>query len=360
MNKNTRQLRWHQLALAAAAVVGATAATSAYAFDYKLSGHVNRLITSVDDGTQSRLFNADNVNSQTRFRFTGWQEFAPGFTAGINWEVGYTSNPSSGISMTNRSVDATFNERHAEAYLQTEYGKLSFGQGDGAANGGMEVDLSGTTVIQYSSVTDIGGKFAFRNAAGFGPTIDATTGNLDFESRYDRLRYDSPKFGPVSFSASFGNKGNNDIYEVASWLNTDITGGHKLAAALGWSREQLGTAAGNEDTVGGSVSFLANNGLNLTVAAGQSENDDPASRKKKYGYVKAGYTTGKHSFSVDYGRGEDFAAADDRSKSYGFGYVYAAQKWLDLYAGVKQHQLDRTNASFDDISFVTAGVRLKF
>jgi predicted porin len=341
------------------AVAAAGAAVDAQAFEYTLSGQVNRLLTSVDDGTQSRLFQADNVNSQTRFRFTGAHQFAPGLKAGINWEVGYTSNPSSAISMSARSVDATFNERHAEAYLLTDYGKVSLGQGDGAANGGMEIDLSGTSVISYSSVTDIGGKFAFRNGAGFGPTIDSTIGNLDFESRYDRVRYDSPKFGPLSASVSYGNKGNSDVYEASSWLGTNL-GGHRLAAALGFSREQKGGNAGNEDTAGGSASLLLSNGLNFTVGAATSRDDGPAALRKKFGYAKVGYTIGRHSLTVDYGRGEDFALDGDRSESYGLGYVFAPEKWLDLYAGIKQHKLDRAAEHFDKVSFATAGMRLKF
>jgi len=335
------------------------AAASAQAFDYKLSGHVNRLLTSVDDGTQSRLFHADNVNSQTRFRFTGSQEFAPGLTAGINWEVGYTSNPSSGISMSTRSVDATFNERHAEVYLSSPWGKASFGQGDGAANGGMEVDLSGTSTITYSGITDIGGNFAFRQGASVGPTIASTIGNLDFESRYDRVRYDSPKLGPLTFSGSYGTKGNNDVYELATNLGTTVAGG-KLAGVLGWSREKRGGLAGNEDTVGGSVSYLANNGLNVTLAVGRSDDDNPATVRKQYAYGKLGYISGKHAVAVDYGRGEDFALAGDSSKYIGVGYVYTAAKWLDLYSGAKQHKLDRTGSNFDNITFVSAGMRLKF
>jgi predicted porin len=358
--KKQNHRRGHALAVITLAVATAGAAVEAQAFEYTLSGQVNRLLTSVDDGTQSRLFQADNVNSQTRFRFTGAHQFAPGLKAGINWEVGYTSNPSSGISMTTRSVDATFNERHAEAYLLTDYGKVSFGQGDGAANGGMEVDLSGTSVISYSSVTDIGGKFAFRNAAGFGPTIDSTIGNLDFESRYDRVRYDSPKFGPISVSVSYGNKGNSDVYEAAGWAATEIGGGHRIAGALGFSREQKGGVAGNEDTAGGSASLLLSNGLNFTVGAASSQDDSPASVRKKYGYAKVGYTNGRHSVSIDYGRGEDFALNGDRSEAYGLGYVYAPEKWLDLYAGIKQHKLDRVAESYDKVSFVTAGMRLKF
>lgn len=356
---NLLKLPPRHLRVAAAAIALGAVATASQALEYKLSGQINRLLTQVDDGTQSHLFHADNVNSQTRFRFTGSHEVMPGLTAGINWEVGYTSNPSSGISMTTRSVDATFNERHAEAYLLGGWGKVSFGQGDGAANGGMEVDLSGTSVINYSSSTDIGGNFAFRQGAAFGPTIASTIGNLDFESRYDRVRYDSPALGPLTFSGSVGTKGNNDVYELAARADTPLAGG-KLAAALGWSREKKSGVAGNEDTVGGSVSWLAANGFNATLAVGQSEDDNPAQPKKKYGYGKLGYITGKHAVSIDYGRGEDFAVAGDEADSFGVGYVYSAAKWIEFYGGAKQHKLDRAGSNFDNVTFVTVGTRLKF
>lgn len=64
--------------------------------------------------------------------------------------------------------------------------------------------------------------------------------------------------------------------------------------------------------------------------------------------------------SIDYGRGEDFSLNGDRSEVYGLGYVYAPEKWLDLYAGIKQHKLDRAAESYDKASFATAGMRLKF
>lgn len=350
----SRHLRVAAAALALCAVAG-----TSQALEYKLSGHVNRLLTQVDDGAQSRLFHADNINSQTRFRFTGSHEVMPGLTAGINWEMGYTSNPSSAINMSTPSVAATLNERHAEAYLLGDWGKVSFGQGDGAANGGMEVDLSGTSVINYSSTTDIGGNFAFRQGTAFGPSIGSTIDNLDFESRYDRIRYDSPRFGPVVLSGSFGTKGSNDVYELAAWVNTPLAGG-KFAGALGWSREKRGGIDGNKDTAGSSLSWLAANGLNATVAAGFTDVDNPAVAKKKYYYGKLGYIIGKHAVSVDYGRGKDFAAVGDESDSFGVGYVYAAHKWIDLYAGAKQHKLDRVGSNFDNVSFVTVGTRLKF
>ncbi|MBL8323523.1 MAG: porin [Rubrivivax sp.] len=347
------------VALSAATLLLAIAATPARAFEYKLSGHVNRLLVQVDDGTQNRLFHADNVNSQTRFRFTGTHEVQPGLRAGINWEVGYTSNPSSSISMTTRSVDATFNERHAEVFLLGPWGKASFGQGDGAANGGMEVDLSGTTVINYSGVTDIGAGFALRSGAVVGPTIGATIGNLDFESRYDRIRYDTPKWGPLSAAVSFGTKGNNDVHEAAVSADSPLAGG-RVAATLGFSRERRGGASGNEDTLGGSLSWRAANGFNVTLALGVSEDDNPALVRKEFGYLKLGYIVGNHAVSVDVGRGQDFALAGDRADVVGVGYNYTAAKWLDLYAGAKQHKLDRAGTAFDAVNFVMAGMRLKF
>jgi predicted porin len=357
---NTPQHKTNKAIIGAAVAAALSAAAGAAdALEAKVSGHLNRMIINVDDGTQSETFHADNGNSQTRLRFTGTQEVMPGLTAGVNWEVGYSSNLSSSLNMTNRSADANFNERHVDAYLLGRWGKVSLGQSDGAANGAMEVDLSGTSVISYSSVTDIGSSFAFRQGDTFGPTIGATIGSLDFESRYDRVRYDTPAFGPVTLSVSHGTKGNNDVAEAAAWFASDFAFG-KVAAALGWSREDRGGVTGNEDTIGGSVSWLAPVGVSVTLGYSNSEVDDPAVPKKKFGYGKVGYKVGNHAVSVDYAVGNDFDRQDDESKMVGLGYVYTPQKWIDLYAGVKQHSLDRVGSNFDDVRFVSAGTRIKF
>lgn len=357
MNKNV-SIRGGPLS---AAIVAALAglATQANAFEAKISGHVNRLIMHVDDGEQSRLFHADNVNSQTRFRFTGTHDVAPGLKAGINWEVGYTSNPSNRVNMTNRSVDATFNERHAEVFFLGNWGKISFGQGDGAANGGMEVDLSGTAVISYSGIADIGGGFAFRQGSAVGPTIAGTIDNLDFESRYDRIRYDSPNFGPAKLAVSFGTKGNNDVTEAALWIAQNFAGG-KLAGAVGWSREDRGGVFGNEVTIGASSSWLHGTGFNLTLGYASVDDDNPAASKRKFSYAKVGYVAGKHAVSLDHGRGKNFGINGDDADVVGVGYVFAAQKWLELYAALKRHSLDRPGANFDDVKFLIAGTRIKF
>jgi hypothetical protein len=64
--------------------------------------------------------------------------------------------------------------------------------------------------------------------------------------------------------------------------------------------------------------------------------------------------------SVDYGKGKDFGVEGDDAKMVGLAYVYTPQKWIDLYAGLKQHSLDRPGSNFEDIRFVSAGTRIKF
>lgn len=244
-----------------------------------------------------------------------------------------------------------------DLFFAGNFGKLSIGQGDGAANGGIEVDLSGTAVVQWSGVQFIGGAIDFRDGATIGPNIAATTDHQDFESRYDRLRYDTPAFGPVRLALSTGVNGGEDTNEIALWYSGDLGAGGKLAGALGLSTQDRPGGV-DDETIGGSISWLAPSGLNVTVAA--SQHDLTATREGKFNYLKVGYTSGKHAVAVDYGKGEDQAAAGDEAEFYGIGYVNTLTKWAELYAAAKVHSLDRPGANFDDIKIVTVGSRIKF
>jgi predicted porin len=346
--------------------MGTSAQAQAQGLQVKISGHVNRALMAVDDGQRSETFFVDNDNSSTRFRFVGSADLTPGLKAGVLWEVEYQGNDSNLVNMPNsptgpgRSTGGpTFGERHTNVFLEGRWGKLTLGQGDGAANGGVEVDLSGTSVAHYAGNTDIAGGFHFRDAAGAltGPTITASSSQQDFESRYDLVRYDTPVFGGFRLAGSFGTKGNSDVKELALWYSSNLGAIGRLAGALGYSRRNV--AAGDDEIFGGSISWLHGSGFNLTLGA--TNRDDPAAgRDKKFGYVKVGYKTGKHAFSVDFGRGEDQAAAGDEADFYGVGYVYNPVAWADIYALLKQHTLDRPSANFQDVTVLLVGTRVRF
>lgn len=346
------------------AAVGATltvAGPSAYAIEGKVSGQVNRAVMMADDGVVSETHYVDNNNSGSRFRFTGAADMLTGVKAGVVYEVEFLSNSSSSVTNTptGRSTTGNFTDRVMDVYFQTFLGQLTLGQGSGAADGGVEVDLSGTGVVNWSSGYLLGGGLTFTSGGvATAKTITGTTNSQDFESRYDRLRYDSPALGPVKIAVSKGVTTNGNVREASVWLNTDLGGAGKLAGAVGLSKEDTSDVNFDNETKGGSLSWLAPFGLNVTVAT--TSQDITTSRTGKFKYLKVGYKFGMHAVSVDHARGDDQNALDDEAQMMGVGYVFAPKSWADLYAGYKIYSLDRPGITYDDIKILSVGSRLKF
>ena len=155
--KNKVQIIIAALSIAALVIVIATPAS---AIDFAISGQVNRAALYGDDGESAKWFFVDNDNSSTRFRFRGSNDFENGWKVGFLWEVEMQSNASNKVSIENDAdtTDVNFNERHMDLWIE-KWGTLRLGQGDTASNGTSEVDLSGTDVAAYSSVSDVGGNF---------------------------------------------------------------------------------------------------------------------------------------------------------------------------------------------------------
>jgi predicted porin len=352
-------------AVAAALAVPSAVYAQAQGLEVRLSGQVNRALMNVDDGHKSNAFFVDNSISSTRFRLSAAAPISPGLRAGAVFETEFQSNPSGDVSFDEPDIAAEFAERHMDIFFEGGWGKVSLGQGDGAANGGTEVDLSGTSVAHWSGVSSIGGNFEFKTSAGAGTgvVIGDAIANQDFESRYDRLRYDSPKFGGFSVAASWGTKdGGRDVRELALWYSGDMGALGRLAGALGWSNQQADftvAPAGTEDEViGGSLSWLHGSGFNVTVA--YSEREASADRESTFMYAKVGYKFGRHAVSLDWGNGEDLAATDVESDVIGIGYVWNPVAWAELYAAAKRHSLDAPGVDTDDINVVMVGTRLRF
>lgn len=348
-------------AVGAALLAFGAAAQAQQPLQVELSGQVNRAIMHADDGIDSDLFNVDNDNSSTRFRFTGSQGITANTKAGVVFEVEYQSSPSNSVSFGGSAPSPSIDERIMELFFQSSWGKLSLGQGDGAANGGVEVDLSGTTVAHYSDVSAFGGGIAFRTAAGgAGPTVSTVLSNQDFESRYDRLRYDSPNFAGFEVAASLGNKDadNREVTELAlRYAGKGSLG--ELAAAVGYSSQDAAAPGGQDDnTIGGSVSWLHGSGLNLT--AGTTTRERTPTRDGKFNYFKVGYKWGDHALSADVGQAKDQNAAGDKADVMGIAYVYKVVSWAELYAMARSSSLEQPGIEYEDVRVMMAGARLKF
>jgi len=342
--------------LTVAVAAALTAPTIAHAVKYKLSGQINRAMTVLDDGKNSDVQFIDNSSSGTRWRMKGSEDIGNGQKVGFNWEWQVQSNKA-GAAIGAPDEALAQDLRKAEVWFSGGWGKLSFGQGDGAGNGTTEVDLSDTWNVAYSGRTSFGGSVAWRTSGGggIGLTHGSTFSAYDAFSRYDRIRYDTPSLGPVVLSVSAGQ---TDKYEGAARWSQGLGGGQISAAAFygKWS------GAGVKNRYGGSIAYLFSFGTNLGFNFGSNEPSAAGAAKAKTWYFKVGHKWGNNAVSIGYGESKD-VIADYKDKGFNVGYNYNIPKAkVDLYAGYHFNQLDTPTAiaSVEDIQAFVIGTKLKF
>jgi predicted porin len=358
------------MALGAGAVQAQQAMTvqSGQSLQVQLYGQVNRALMFADDGVQSKTFFVDGEPSGTRFGIQGAAQVAPGLRAGARFEVEYQSNSSDSVSMLVPTSNPGLAERWFDVFVEGGWGRINLGQGSGAADDASTVDLSGTGLANGVCICDWGGSLAWRTSAGgvlggvaTPVTLGTTHSNQDFESRYDRVMYTTPVFGGLRAQFGTGQKSNaGEVNEASLWWSGKLAG--ELQAAIGWSEEKSNTVAGGDqnETVGGSISWLHTSGLNVTFAYTQQTFAGAPRDDGTHMWGKVGYKWGQHAIAVSYGLMEDQAATGDEGDAIGIGYVWTPIRWAEFYAGLHQYTLDRPGVALEDIQVAAIGTRIRF
>lgn len=365
------------VALAAgAALLAAAAGASALEIktgndkvELQLKGHVNRALMYVDDGNESNVFHVDNTNSETRVGLYGKLAATETLTIGSNFELQWQANPSDKVSMEEESISGDFKERLAEIYFDCKKGgKFWLGRGKMTSDDSSEVDLSGTELAGNSGVTDVGGGFMFHDSKAApvanGSTVKDVFNSMD-GTRYNRVRYDTPKLAGFSLGASAAEQ---DIADVSLKHSSELAG-MKVEGVLTWYTPG---DLGDYSQINGSLSALFDSGFNLTAAGGTRDmnnmpagGDDPVFMYGKVGYIcKELFPLGSTAFSVDYGVFENAKKQDIEQKGTATG-VQMVQNFSDwsteLFAAYRGYTLeDKTSADYDDITIVMGGARFKF
>ncbi|WP_020592401.1 porin [Kiloniella laminariae] len=330
-----------------------------------ISGQVNRGILAFDDGEKTDVLHVDNDNSSTRLRFTGKGNIDEEWSVGTQIEVQFESNSTASVNQENQrnvGVDS-FTQRKLEFYVDhKDFGRVWLGQGDTASNGTAEQDLSGTDVVGYSGVSDLGGGLLFRNENDgtlSSISIGDAFSNLDGLSRDDRIRYDTPTFHGFKAAASLAA---DDRQDIAVFYN-DTYDSIKVSGAAA-----AANISGELSRYDGSLSLLhLPSGISGTFAAGLDDFDESSRDERTFAYGKLGYQVhlfeiGKTALSVDYYRGDSQASNDDESNSAGFQFVQNIDKvGTELYIGTRWHEYEDDSATdYDDVLAVLAGGRVKF
>lgn len=343
-----------KLGLLVAPLALTTFSANADNVEFKFSGQVSQAITQADNGTDTDTIFVDNNNSGTRLRLKGKVDVTPSLSAGVYWETQYQDNSSGAIDIGDSDNTSTFTSRIRDLWFKGSFGKVSLGQGNGAANGTSEVDNSGTWIADNSGDFLHGG-LSFADSAGVKTIkLGKAFSNFDGLSRNNRLRYDTPSFGPLGLAASVG----QDKYEIGTRYSMKMANGGKLGAALGYvdSKDKF-------TQVGLSASVLLGSGLNLTGHYGKKNPDAGGVDPKGY-YLKVGQKFGatkNQMVSLGYQKVDDLAAAGDEAKRVSLSYVYnIPNKGIELFATAQKAELSRTAGDLEDLNTFSVGSRIKF
>lgn len=342
-----------------------------------LYGQINKGFLVHSDGNDTNFFPlVDNDNTNTRAGIIYEDRWWSNVTVFANFEIAWDPYASDSVNQLNKDdVDWETNDiRHAEGSIAVDgFGRFWFGHGSSASDGSAEYDLSGTTIVAYSSITDTAGGqfFAFDGAPGLsGVKIGSAFSNLDGESRKFRLRYDTPTWNGIGLASSVGYDAlsgdeSEDLYWdiAAKFSRNEKDESLSYAAGAAFARSPT-----EDNRFSSSVSVLHKpSALSLTVAGGfEDRNTGP--RNPAFGYVKLGYAPnltqlGPTAFSVDIFRGGDFSTDGSDSLSVGGAAVQTiklADVSFDIYTLVRWYQYDDAAASYQDGFSSLTGVRWKF
>jgi len=339
-------------------------------------GQLNKGVLTYDDGLLSESYGLiDNDNSNTRFGLTYSQgfgdewsylgtleiQYAPFSTA--NTSILQQSPPASAYEFSNANIRKIDNK-----VSNPRFGAFYLGQGDMASNNTAEVDLSGTTVISYSSVADSAGAQLLRQSDGTLSDIQIKQAftNYDGLSRQVRVRYDTPLWSGFGLRTSYGRNllssseatREQDLYDIAAVYEGTFNG-LKVAAqtAVSWKGSDITIFDGS-----GSVLHVPT-GLNFTVAAGTQDNSDVTG---SFGYAKLGWqgdlvSWGKTALSLDHYSGSDIATEGSDSESWALAVVQNVPKWnTEFWMTWRDYDYSETDTSFDSAQAFFVGARFKF
>lgn len=348
-----------------------------------ISGQLNRAVLWSDDGEESETYFVDNDNSSSRIRFIGEGAVNENFVIGGIMEYAIKANSSSSVNQLNKNESSgVFQGRQISAYLRGDkWGTFTIGQGSTVSDGTAEVDLSGTTVIGYSSVADMGGGLFFRQKDGrFSDVrVGGAFSNFDGLGRQNRVRYDTPTFAGFTAGVSVsqpdnGKEDENAVNGKSTDNRWDFAGRYarqfgsvKLGAALAYSQEK---SLERKNIWDGSVSLLHDSGFNATFAAARAKADSSGARSDdaKYWYGKLGFigkwfAIGNTAIALDYYDGKDVFGDGYDSKSYALLFSQQIKDYgTEFYAGVRAYDVDAPSSKpkLQDITAVMAGARVKF
>jgi predicted porin len=334
-----------------------------------ISGWVNEAVFLWDDGTERNAYVGTNSLEQSRVKFVGEAQIAPGYSAGYTLEIGVQGAASNKWDQTTPNSSSSANMltvRKSNWWLKSkDFGKITVGL-DGTATYHLLDDADGVNTRNYSDAQAAAvaqGAFFLRSGgAGVGGTSFGTglrwsdilrgvdNGTEGQNGRRNIVRYDSPTIAGFVLTASWG----EDDQAGVSLTYKEKWGDFNILAKGGWEQS-------TDENLTGCAPFSA--------TGTTRENCEWWGGAATIQHAPTGlYVYGGFGQTLDHGV-ETIEADAEGTSSMWFVQGGIEQKWIALgkstVFGEYRHDDvgSRTNKSFDggyvhngDINFWGAGV----
>lgn len=290
-----------------------------------ISGFVTQQVMWWDDGAESNVYvNSEAPDLATRFTFTGSALVRPGLKAGYQLTLSFDPTDSLLVDQNTANAGTGITILHSNWYFESDdYGTVRVGKLSHASdNAALDSDLSGT-VIPANTVTFDGASFLLRPKGGVGQS-GATWWGMAFFCQSEQLgiggdcagdrrnavRYDTPSFGGLVLSASWGR---DDFWDVAARWKGEFQDFQLAISGAYTESSDINFGKASYAQVGG---FIKHNPSGLWVHALYGEEDAglPGRPDDSHYYVKAGLTQrwsplGNTHIYGEYGQNHDMYAA---------------------------------------------------
>jgi len=339
-----------------------------------ISGHINRSIVYIDDGTNEQLMHVDGGTANSRMRFIVSGSLTDSLSIGGTYEMNMTNSNdlanmdlSEGSNAVNNREDAggdtNFAVRQANiSFAHKAAGSLTIGQSTqpnnnaGSAWGGNNI---GTGGLSHSGDTEF-----LDNTAPLTETALTAAGQFGMfdGGRQDGIKYSLP--GGLPFSGNLMLEQGGNINWGLNWAGEMAGVGVSAWGAMTMTSATSTTVESNQHV---GMALTHGSGLGLTVRYGWEETKAAQGYDGDGRMIAVSYQTkdmsslGSTHMRVQYGQNEDMSQAGDEATRYGIHVVQKMPAGTSVHIGFEEAEYERlANKNYDDVSSFIAGAMINF
>jgi hypothetical protein len=347
----------------------------------KVTGQFSTEMHVVDDGFSQRVRHSDANYSSSRFRFLADSKVNANLKVRGVAEIAMndarnSASNAEGAAHGGRTTSggSDVQTRKTELiFTHNQLGRVYMGAGSAGADGVMNINTHGvySSLPGFMGLIASGIQFKEDKHTRSGLSLGGQFADLDFNSRQQRIRYDTPNIGGFMVTMSHSD---DQTLEAALRFSGKALGS-KIKAGAGIAHA-TGSGEAFEHQIGAQISMAHKSGIGFTMGcgfqkrntqvtvAGVQEQDNDRSGCHTQGHFKRKFNSlGASTIVVEYDQKENMQNYGDVAKGIGVNFhQHITAAALEVWVKYSNFDVDREvgNAEVKGIDIVSLGTRMKF